>query len=338
MTFWERTSPAMHRRIARTAHRVLAGVGLLLLAGHGPAAADTVDVQSIPVPLNAENPEQKVIGKLTYRGGVELISRSDRFGGFSALGLSADGKRLVALTDEGNRLDAHLVYDPDGNLRGLANTEIFTLTGPGGIPLIDKSMADAESMAPGVDGEIIIAFERIHRLWAYPPNQTEPSPLPLPAEMKNAPDNHGIEALTLLNDGSLFAIAEGKGRGGTYLAWVSNPKGWSVLIYRTEDNYRPTGAATLPGGDVVVVERYFTPREGARSRLRRIKASGIRAGAEVSGELLADIRAPLTVDNFEGIEAIKGPKGETLLFLISDNNFNRFGPQRTLLMMFELTD
>ncbi len=328
----------MHRRIARTAHRVLAGVGLLLLAGHGPAAADTVDVQSIPVPLNAENPEQKVIGKLTYRGGAELLSRSDRFGGFSALGLSTDGRRLVALTDEGNRLDAHLVYGPDGDLRGLANTEIFTLTGPGGIPLIDKSMADAESMAPGVDGEIIIAFERIHRLWAYPPNQTEPSPLPLPAEMKNAPDNGGIEALTLLDDGSLFAIAEGKGRGSTYLAWVSNPKGWSVLIYRTEDNYRPTGAATLPGGDVVVVERYFTPREGARSRVRRIKADGIRAGAEISGELLADIRAPLTVDNFEGIEAIKGPKGETLLFLISDNNFNRFGPQRTLLMMFELTD
>jgi len=324
----------MHCRITR----VLAGAALVLLVCHGPALADAVEVRSIPVPLNAENPDQKIIGKLTYRGGVELLSQSDRFGGFSALGLSADGKRLVSLTDEGNRLDAHLVYGSDGDLSGIANTEIFTLTGPGGMPLMDKSLADAESMAPGVDGEIIVAFERIHRLWAYPPNRTEPSPLPLPAEMKNAPDNNGIEALTLLDDGSLFAIAEGKGRGGTYLAWISNRKGWSVLLYRTEDNYRPTGAATLPGGDVVVVERYFTPREGARSRIRRIKADGIRAGAEVSGELLADIRAPLTVDNFEGIEAIKGAGGETLIFLISDNNFNRFGPQRTLLLMFELTD
>lgn len=326
----------MHRRIAQTALRVLAGVGLLLLAGHGPAAADSIDVRSIPVPLNAEQPEQRVIGKLTYRGGIELISPSDRFGGFSALGLSADGKRLVSLSDEGNRLDAHLAYGPDGNLSGITKAEIFTLTGPGGMPLMDKSLADAEAMAPGVDGEIIVAFERIHRIWAYPIDQTEPSPLPLPAEMKNAPDNHGVEALTLLDDGSLFAIAEGKGRGGTFLAWVSNPKGWSVLIYKTEDSYRPTGAATLPGGDVVVVERYFSPREGARSRIRRIKADSIRPGAEISGELLADIRAPLTVDNFEGIEAVKGPKGETLLFLISDNNFNRFGPQRTLLMMFEL--
>ncbi len=328
----------MHRRIARIISRVLTGAALVLLAGHAPAVADTVEVRSVAVPLNAEKPDQTTVGKLKFRGGVELLSQSDRFGGFSALGLSADGKRLVSLTDEGNRLDARPVYGADGNLTGLTDTEIFTLTGPGGIPLIDKSMADAESMAPGVDGEIIVAFERIHRLWAYPPNRTEPSPLPLPAEMKNAPDNNGIEALTLLNDGSLFAIAEGKGRGGTFLAWVSNPKGWSVLIYKSEDSYRPTGAATLPDGDVVVVERYFTPREGARSRIRRIKADGIRAGAEISGELLADIRAPLTVDNFEGIEAIKGPRGETLIFLISDNNFNRFGPQRTLLMMFELMD
>lgn len=328
----------MHRRIARTARHVLAGASFLLLAGHGPALADPVEVRSIPVPLNAEQPDQRTIGNLTFRGGVELISRSDRFGGFSALGLSADGKRMVSLSDEGNRLDAHLTYGPDGNLIGVTNTEIFTLSGPGGMPLMDKSLADAEAMAPGVDGEIIVSFERIHRIWAYPIDQTEPRPLPLPAEMKNAPDNHGIEALTLLDDGSLFAIAEGKGRGGTFLAWVSNPSGWSVLIYKTEDSYRPTGAATLPGGDVVVVERYFTPREGARSRIRRIKADSIRAGAEISGELLADIRGPLTVDNFEGIEAVKGPKGETLIFLISDNNFNRFGPQRTLLMMFELVN
>lgn len=327
----------MHRRIARTAACILTGALAMLTAGM-PALADAIEVRAIPVPLNAANPAQTVVGKLTYRGGVELVSPSDRFGGFSALGLSSDGARMVSLTDEGNRLDAHLVYGPDGDLQGVKNTEIFTLTGPGGLPLMDKPLSDAEAMAPGVDGEIIVAFERAHRIWAYPPNQTEPKALPLPEEMRKAPANSGIEALTLLDDGSLFAISEGLGRNGANLAWISNPRGWSVLIYKTEDNYRPTGAATLPGGDVVVVERYFTPREGVRARIRRIQASAIRAGAEISGELLADIRDPLTVDNFEGIEAVRGAKGETLLFLISDNNFNRFSPQRTLLMMFELTE
>ena len=329
----------MHRRIASSAPRAFA-LALLCAFAAGPAAkADPIEVRAVTVPLNAAQPDLKTVGKLTYRGGVELLSNSDRFGGFSALGLSADGKRMVSLTDEGNRLDAEVVYGPDGDFAGLKSTEIFTLTGPGAVPLMDKTMADAESMAAGVDGEIIVSFERIHRLWAYPPNQTGPRPLPLPDEMRGATENRGIEGLTLLNDGSLFALSEGLGRGGTTtLAWVSNPEGWSVLLYRTEDNYRPTGAATLPNGDVVVVERYFTPREGVRARVRRITATDIHPGGEVSGELLADLRDPLTVDNFEGIEAIKGPKGETLIFLISDDNFKRLGPQRTLLLMFELAE
>ncbi|PIW29339.1 MAG: hypothetical protein COW30_05230 [Rhodospirillales bacterium CG15_BIG_FIL_POST_REV_8_21_14_020_66_15] len=328
----------MHRTIARTAARVLSGAVIFLLTAIASAPADQIDVRSVPVALHAGKPDLTTIGRLKYRGGVELLSPSDRFGGFSALGLSADGKRMVALSDEGARFDAHLVYGPDGNLTGVTNTEIFILTGPGGVPLMDKSMADAEAMAPGVEGEIIVAFERSHRLWAYPPNKTGPRPLPLPNEMRKAPANNGIEALALLGDGSLFAVSEGLGRDGANLAWISDRKGWSVLIYRNEDNYRPTGAATLPGGDVVLVERYFSPREGVRARVRRIKAAGIRPAAEISGDLLAELRDPLTVDNFEGIEAIKGPKGETLIFLISDDNFKRRGPQKTLLMMFELTD
>lgn len=335
--FIEKASPAMHRRIARLAVLTIT-TALGLLAYPESSRADAIEVQTQAVPLNAEDPAQIRVGKLIYRGGIEMLSRSDRFGGLSALGLSADGRRMVSISDEGNRFDANLVYSPTGDLTGVTNTEIFTLTGPGAIPLMDKALSDAESMAAGVDGSIIVSFERNHRIWAYPPDQTDPHPIPLPAEMRNAPANRGIEALTLLNDGSLFALSEGLGRSGASLAWISNPRGWSVLLYRTEDNYRPTGAATLPNGDVVVVERYFTPREGVRARVRRITAADIHPGGEVSGELLADLRDPLTVDNFEGIEAIKGPKGETLIFLISDDNFKRLGPQRTLLLMFELTD
>lgn len=325
----------MHRR-PRLLQLLPSALFALLLGGVVVAKADVINIRSVPVPLHLENTGLRTVGKLIYRGGIELISQSDRFGGFSALGLSPDGKRLVTLSDEGNRLDAHIVYGPDGDLIGLKNAEIFTLTGPGGMPLMDKSLADAESMAPGVHGEIIVAFERAHRIWAYPPNQTEPRPLPLPDEMRRAPANRGIESLTLLTDGSLFALSEGLGREDAILGWVSNRQGWSVLLYKGAEGYRPTGAATLPGGDVVVLERYFTPREGVRIRIRRIEAKTIKAGAAIRGELLAEMRAPFMVDNFEGIEAIKGPRGETLLFLISDDNFKRRAPQKTLLMMFEL--
>jgi hypothetical protein len=40
------------------------------------------------------------------------------------------------------------------------------------------------------------------------------------------------------------------------------------------------------------------------------------------------------VDNLEGLSARTGPRGETLLWLISDDNFNPL--QRNILLMFEL--
>jgi hypothetical protein len=43
----------------------------------------------------------------------------------------------------------------------------------------------------------------------------------------------------------------------------------------------------------------------------------------------------LAVDNFEGISARKTATGKTLIYLVSDDNYNPL--QRTLLMMFALT-
>ena len=61
-----------------------------------------------------------------------------------------------------------------------------------------------------------------------------------------------------------------------------------------------------------------------------------RADILIDGETIAELRPPLTMDNFEGIEARRGPRGETLVYLVSDDNFN--AEQRTLLMMFELLE
>ena len=51
-------------------------------------------------------------------------------------------------------------------------------------------------------------------------------------------------------------------------------------------------------------------------------------------EELARLASPYAVDNLEGLAATKGPRGETLLWLISDDNFNPL--QRNLLLLFEL--
>lgn len=298
------------------------------------SAADPIDVDARAVPLNEEAQSNDRVDRLIYRGGLQLLSPHPRFGGFSGLGVSADGARMVSVSDAGFSLSANITYDLDGNLNGLTDTRLTTLSDLDGTPLAGKRWSDAEAMSPGVEGEIIVAFERDHRIWRYDAGQTAPRVLRPPEELGDMEANDGIEALTLLNDGRLLAISEGSPREPSTVAWVSRRGGWDVLTYVTEDGFRATGAATLADGRVLVLERFFTPRQGVRIRIKEVDPRDIEAANEVHGKLLATLRPPITVDNFEGIEARVGPRGETLIYLISDDNFN--DTQRTLLLMFEL--
>ena len=74
---------------------------------------------------------------------------------------------------------------------------------------------------------------------------------------------------------------------------------------------------------------------GFGARIMRIPASEIRPGAELSGTELAVLDQPVTVDNYEGISAVRQPDGKVMLYVVSDDNF--WGFQRTLMLMFELT-
>jgi hypothetical protein len=55
-----------------------------------------------------------------------------------------------------------------------------------------------------------------------------------------------------------------------------------------------------------------------------------RDGA-VAGQL--ELAKPLTVDNFEGLAAVRRPGGATRFYLLSDDNAS--AGQRTLLLAFE---
>lgn len=322
----------MLRRLIR-----LAGAFALLLAAALPALAGPIEVTAKPVPLNAEDLAQTTVGTLKYRGGLMLTSPDGNFGGLSDLRVSQDGTRLIAVIDQGFRFAARLAYDSDGNLAGVADGDLGALTGPDGKSLQGRDWVDAEAMAPGAEGEIIVAFERNHRIWRYFPNNPVPEPLPPPPGLEHAPPNKGIETMTLLKDGKLLAVTEGLSKGGRNVGWVSSRDGWSVLTYAVDGGFQPTGAATLPDGDVLVVERRFTLRDGPAARIKRIARDTIQPAANLEGPIVAEFRPPLTVDNFEGIEARLDPAtGKTLVYIVSDNNYNPL--QRTLLLMFELIE
>jgi hypothetical protein len=302
-----------------------------------PAWPAPIEVRAEPLPLNEKDPAQIAVGKLTYRGGAVLKSPDHRFGGFSGLAVAADGARLIAVSDHGLRLEAKILYSPDGRLAGLAEADLGSLAGEDGRSLRSAAERDAEALAVGPSGEIIVAFERDHRLLRYRPGVLVPERIPAPEELANAPANGGIEGLTFLEDGRLFAIAEELIRGERAVGWVSNADGWSPLTYALSDGFVVTDLATLPGGDVLVLERRYALRIGVAVRVRRIAKGAIAPGAELAGELLAELRPPLSLDNMEGISARRDPaSGKTLIYLISDDNFSV--AQRTLLMMFELMD
>ncbi len=325
-------------------HRLVATLALVVLPLQAALAADALVIQAAPVALHPSEIERQTLGRLVYRGGLVLTSPDGNFGGLSDLHVSPDARRLVAISDRGHWLDGELLYDWQGRLAGIANSRIG--------PLIDfygrslRGLAgDAEGMAVYPDGSHLVAFERRHRLWLYPPSDPpfaqRPRAVPLPRRASDLPENGGLEALLRLAGGRLFALSEELVDGRDHVGWIGDGITWEELRYRAGRDFKPTGMAQLPAnttysGDVLVLERRFNMIDGPGARITRLRRSAIRAGAMLEGEELAILRQPSTVDNFEGIASARGERGETLIYLLSDDNFSFW--QRTLLLMFELVE
>jgi hypothetical protein len=331
----------------------LLAVGLALSAARPSSAPPLLKVGVQPVPLNLVDPQQMQVGKLRYRGGLALQAVEPRFGGLSDLRVIEGGRRLVTVSDCGSAFVARLLYDERGTLRDIADPHLRGLTGPGGRPL-GRGEEDAESLALSPDGALIVGFEQRHRLWRYPPGgepfALPPDPLQIPPGSATLPANQGFEAAVALEDGRLLLLSEalvGKTRAAA--GWIERGAVWQEfnlpLAYAPDapnEPFRPTGAALLPGSDVLVLERRFPP---VAVRIRRIPRAALENGGNLEGTEVARFELPLTVDNFEGIDASAGPDGELRIFLISDDNDcakadHRHGtsPQRTLVLSFSLAD
>ena len=65
-------------------------------------------------------------------------------------------------------------------------------------------------------------------------------------------------------------------------------------------------------------------------------ARGLAPGAVVDGPSIFDADLGQEIDNMEGLSVHRNAEGETILTLISDDNFLPF--QRTLLLQFTLAE
>jgi hypothetical protein len=314
---------------------------LLVLALLAPSVARAdapLEITSRRVYLNPEDRTVDRIGALRWRGGMELDSPDEDFGGLSGLLVDADGGELTMVSDRGRWITARLLYDAEGRLAGLAEGRIGALVGPDGEDLEGKRQKDAESLAALADGALLVSFEHDHRILRYPPGPRAfgrpPAVLDPPPGLSRLPSNKGLEALAVLDGGRLLALTQGRDKAEDIAAYLQQGGRWFRVRYPKHGDYTPTGATVLPDGDLLVLERRFSWLGGPAARLVVVEAERVRPGGVLSGREIAEIRLPFTVDNMEGVAARRGAAGETLIYLLSDDNFNVL--QRTLLMMFAL--
>jgi len=300
-----------------------------------PAEAEPIEVRAIPIALDASEPGRVAVGRLTFLAGFELRSPAARWGGLSGMAFDAED-RLIVVSDLGFWLRLELRHGADGRLTGLGAGESGPLLDEAGRAPADKVAGDAEAVALG-EHELWVAFEQRHRLWRYCGDGAPAGPAAWvegPAELSTLPANEGVEGMVRLADGRYLLAGEGAGyEGGDPRGWLGREGRWRELSFARTGDFAPTDLALLPSGDVLLLERRFTPLTGAGARLSILPAAAIRPGARLQGEEVARLQLPLAVDNLEAV-AVRRHADATLVYLLSDDN--RSVLQRTLLLQFRL--
>jgi hypothetical protein len=327
---------------------VSAGLALALaLVAANAAFAEPIEVRSSRIPLYPDRPQDTRAGNLIYRGGLVLSSTDNRFGGWSDLAVSADGSEILAISDAGRWMKAHLTYGTSGNLIQLTGADIAPMRDPAGQPLTGRE-ADAEGLslerANDLTGPVVVSFEGQVRVWRYDLSRgldARPTNLPIGDWVKRLHSNAQLEAITVWKPDTLIAFAEKKvGSDDDLLAAFEAYPGdgrphTRLLSVVPHDPFAITSAANAPDGGLYLLERRFTLPGGIGMEVRHIPRRDIREGARLQGEVIANLSyQDANIDNMEGLAMRRGPRGETLLYVISDDNF--FALQRTLLLTFEV--
>ena len=160
--------------------------------------------------------------------------------------------------------------------------------------------------------------------------------------MRSLPNNRGSkrwcscrEALPL--GGTLIAISErGLDKAGNIRGFlIGGPQPGGFAVKRSAD-FDISDAALLPGGDLLLLERKFSWTGGLWIRIRRIALADIRPARWSTERSLFEADLGYEIDNMEGLSVHRSAGGETVLTLISDDNFSMI--QRTLLLQFTLAE
>ena len=331
-----------------------AGAGLLILSactallGAAVLGARAEDLTVTAVPINtflSAGTGQSVQG-LVWRGGIEMQSQTDTFGGLSGLGFTGPDQKLVMVSDRGNFISGQLLYDDQLRPIGLIGVQIDPIQNTKGAELPRAYTRDAEALTviirDGQPSAIRVGFENLTRVADFSLLDGRPQgaarDVSIPKWLSDTRTNETLEAVCVAPaaspiSGSTLLLTEGviddDGQHSAYLLG-NNDKG--PLSYISGDGTNPTDCAFMPNGDLLVLERGIALLV-FKMRLVRVPAAEVKAGAHMKGEVLLDT-AGGDIDNMEALAVHTAPDGSTRITLVSDNNFNDW--ERNLLLEFSL--
>jgi hypothetical protein len=313
--------------------------------GFSVAAPVSIEVKARPLPsFDTRDHSHVRFGALEYRSGLILTSPFRGFGGLSGLRLDAKGERFISISDKGSWFTGRIVYR-GREMIGLDDVEAAPMLGADGRPITARGWFDSESIA--LDGPFVyIGLERVNQLLRFDFSKGFTRALgevvPLPPAAKKLPFNKGLEALVMVPKGfalagTLIALSErGLDPQGNLIAFlIGGPTPGQFSVRRT-GNFDISDAVLLVSGELLVLERKFSLLEGVGIRIRRIALKSLAPAAVVDGPSIFDADLGQEIDNMEGIDAHVTPEGDTVLTMVSDDNFSMI--QRTLLLQFTLVE
>jgi hypothetical protein len=305
----------------------------------------SIEVNARPVPAFDTRDRARVrFGSLEYRSGLILTSRFRGFGGLSGFRLNPKGERFIAISDKGTWFTGRIVYQ-GREMTGLDDVEAAPLLLADGRPITARGWFDTESLA--LDGSLVyVGLERVNQILRYDFSKgfirARGEPVPVPPALRKLPYNKGLEALVMVPKGqplagSLIAISErGLDPQGNIIGFLIGGRTPGQFGVRRSLDFDVSDAVLLASGDLLVLERKFSWLAGVGIRIRRVPLKSVAPGAVVDGPAIFEADLGHEVDNMEAIDVHVTPEGDTVLTLVSDDNFSMI--QRNLLLQFTLVE
>ncbi|HQZ11623.1 MAG TPA: esterase-like activity of phytase family protein [Devosia sp.] len=330
--------------VASAVTAVLLAASLQPHAAHAEDA--TVSAHQIPSFMGA-GAGQRVQGVI-WRGGIELRSSSDTFGGLSGLRFIDNDSRAVMVSDRGRFVSGQLIYDEQVRPLSFVGVTTTPIQNSKGADLPRAYARDAEALAlitrDGVATGVRVGFENLTRVADFDLVNGVPHgaarPVTIPDWLSDTRTNQTLEAVCIAPStspvaGSTLLLTEGViDDDGQHSAYLLGRNDRGPLSYQSGAGTDPTDCAFLPNGDLVVLERGIQ-LISFHMRLKRVPAAEVRPGAQMVGETLLESTGA-DIDNMEAVAVHTAPDGSTRITIVSDNNFNDW--ERSLLLEFSLPE